>query len=77
MVDAECKAVSDFPMPAIAQKIHGRKAYWCRQPFGHDGPHGHAGLEWNDPPTCPSECLFINHPGMEHEIWVESREAAP
>lgn len=24
--------------------------------------------------TCPSECLFANHPGREHEDW---READP
>ena len=75
MVEAECKAVSDVPMPEIAQCIHKRAAYWCRMPFGHDGPHKAGGNEWTDPLTCPSECMFLNHPGREHEDWVASRSA--
>lgn len=34
-----CKALSDVPMPAIAQRIHGRETYWCGRPSGHDGLH--------------------------------------
>lgn len=25
--------------------------------------------------TCPSECMFANHPGREHEEWVAQLEA--
>lgn len=39
LIDNMCKAVSDVPMPALAQKIHDRETYWCGRPSGHDGPH--------------------------------------
>lgn len=39
LLDGMCKALSDVPMPAAAQRMHDRETYWCGLPSGHDGPH--------------------------------------
>jgi hypothetical protein len=36
-----CHALSDVPMPEIAQRIHGRETYWCGREKGHEPPHQH------------------------------------
>lgn len=36
---SRCHTAGPYPMPEIAQKIHGRKTYWCGRERGHDGPH--------------------------------------
>lgn len=57
--DTRCHALSDVPMPEIAQRIHGRETYWCGREQGHEPPHrwpaeGHDGrasrppIEWVD-----------------------------
>lgn len=38
-MEAQCKAESDIPMPALAQRIHGRANYRCGRDGGHEGPH--------------------------------------
>jgi hypothetical protein len=40
--ERECHALSDVPMPEIAQRIHGgRETYWCGREAGHEPPHQH------------------------------------
>lgn len=54
-----CKAISDVPMPAIAQRVHKRENYQCGLDRGHFGPHcwpedGRL-AKWTDsaaPPRC-------------------------
>ena len=38
-VDSRCAVDSDKPMPAIAQRMHGRENYSCGREAGHEGPH--------------------------------------
>lgn len=47
-VDSRCGVDSDKPMPAIAQRMHGRENYSCGRERGHDGPH-----RWPDKPEGP------------------------
>jgi hypothetical protein len=58
-VDSRCAVDSDKPMPAIAQRMHGRENYSCGRERGHEGPHrwpdvGHepAIVEWDEKPSC-------------------------
>lgn len=37
--DSRCHALSDVPMPELAQKLHGRETYWCDRDEGHEPPH--------------------------------------
>lgn len=46
-VDSRCHDASPFPMPAIAQKMHGRETYQCGREKGHDGEH-----RWPDNPDA-------------------------
>ena len=34
-----CGAASSSPMPALAQRIHGRETYTCAREEGHEGLH--------------------------------------
>ena len=42
----ECGHVGPIPMPAIAQRMHGRETYSCGLDKGHDGPHEWSGRTW-------------------------------
>lgn len=55
--ESRCHALSDVPMPDIAQRLHDRETYWCDRDQGHEPPHrwpasGHDGrvsrpaIEW-------------------------------
>lgn len=37
--ESECHHEGPHEMPEIAQRIHGRRTYWCGLPRGHEGPH--------------------------------------
>jgi hypothetical protein len=39
IVEAQCRAESDVPMPAVAQRMHGREHYLCGREKGHEAPH--------------------------------------
>jgi hypothetical protein len=53
MVDNECGDVSTIAMLEIAQRIHGRETYVCRQPRGHDGDHGTGRNTWSERTSPP------------------------
>lgn len=55
-VASRCAADSGAPMPAIAQRMHGRENYSCGRERGHHGPHrwpdkddGPYIVEWSEP----------------------------
>jgi hypothetical protein len=41
-----CKHEGPHEMPDLAQKIHGRRTYWCGLPGGHDGLHEWGQQSW-------------------------------
>ena len=48
--ESRCHHVGPHEMPEIAQKIHGRRTYWCDEDRGHEGPHRWAMTEWETTP---------------------------
>lgn len=42
---ARCHALSDTPLPVIAQRLHGRTYHWCELYAGHTGPHLSAAID--------------------------------
>lgn len=44
-IASRCKHASPYPMPEIAQRIHGRETYTCGREDGHTGGH-----RWPDKP---------------------------
>lgn len=82
IVEASCRAESSVPMPAIAQKMHGRVGYTCGREKGHDGPHRWPAdgariiAEWSTPPerhVCP-ECEQGKHANCDGTAWDDAKD---
>jgi len=47
IVDKQCRHESPYPMPAVAQRLHGRRHYECGLDIGHEGLHAwSSNLRW-------------------------------